>query len=73
MDPVSLAELSYHINQLETYISNDFEGKTAHQMTQYIRGHLFVLLDSLMGCTNRQSDLDTEDLKKKHPFEHSLI
>ena len=38
-----------HINKIEGYIASDFEGKTAHTMTQYVCGHLFTFMDSIMG------------------------
>jgi len=60
---------------LESYITNDFEGKTAHQMTQYIRGHLFVFLDSILGITYRGTEIDEEEWQNlnQHPFEHSEV
>jgi len=45
-------------------------------ITQYVRGHLFVFLDSIMGITYpRSNDLETEEwmAKEQHPFEHSEI
>ena len=60
---------------MESYIANDFEGKTAHQLTQYVRGHLFCFLDSLMGQTHRSADLESEEWQTtgQHPFEHSAV
>mmetsp|Transcript_397 Transcript_397/g.580 ORF Transcript_397/g.580 Transcript_397/m.580 type:complete len:87 (+) Transcript_397:470-730(+) len=56
---------------------NDFEGKTAHQLTQYVRGHLFVFLDQLMGETYKNGDIDEEEWRaskgQQHPFEHSEV
>ena len=42
-------------------------------MTQYIRGHLFVFLDQLMGKTYKSADIDEEDWKGGHAFEHCSI
>ena len=50
-----------HIRTLEGYISSDFEGKTAHNMSQYVRGHLMIFIDSLMGVTQKSADLETEE------------
>lgn len=30
-------------------IANDLEGKSAHDTTQYLRGHLYVYSDFLLG------------------------
>jgi len=32
-------------------IASDLEGKTAHDTTQYLRGHLYVYSDFLLGLT----------------------
>jgi hypothetical protein len=32
-------------------IANDLEGKSAHDTTQYLRGHLYVYSDFLLGMT----------------------
>ncbi len=32
-------------------ITNDLEGKSAHDTTQYLRGHLYVYSDFLLGHT----------------------
>lgn len=32
-------------------IANDLEGKSAHDTTQYLRGHLYVYSDFLLGQT----------------------
>ena len=45
-------------------------------ITQYVRGHLFVFLDSLMGVTYpRSNELESEEwmAKGQEPFEHSDI
>ena len=57
------------------YMKNDFDGKTAHQISQYIKGHLFSFMDSLMGMTHTSVDLDAQkkDNPGKHPFEYDEV
>jgi len=38
-------------------IANDLEGKSAHDTTQYLRGHLYVYSDFLLGLTFEASEL----------------
>lgn len=38
-------------------IANDLEGKSAHDTTQYLRGHLYVYSDFLLGSTFEAADL----------------
>ena len=56
---------------------NEFEGKTAHDISQYIRGHLFVFLDQILGQTYKNGDIDDEEWHssngQQHPFEHSEV
>ena len=43
--------------QIETYIQNDLEGKSAHDTTQYLRGHLYTYSDYLLRLTFTSEDL----------------
>jgi hypothetical protein len=38
-------------------IANDLEGKSAHDTTQYLRGHLYVYSDFLLGHNFEASEL----------------
>lgn len=38
-------------------IASDLEGKSAHDTTQYLRGHLYVYSDFLLGLTFEPKDL----------------
>lgn len=63
-----------HISTIENYIKTDFEGKSAFRVTQYLRGHLFVFIDSVMGLTYESSDLqDEKTVPGTHPFDFSLV
>lgn len=44
-----LKEMRLYRRQIEQMIANDLEGKTAHDTTQFLRGHLYVYSDFLLG------------------------
>ena len=51
---------------MEWFIKQNFEGKSAHRTTQYLRGSLFVYIDYLIGYTyDPPGNLDAQG----HPFE----